>query len=77
MKCHHEKANHLFQNPWISSGDDISEWHFANDPSHPIGHSNGHHDLAQPMLEVWLIMFVSCWASHICLCYMLLERVLI
>ena len=51
-KYYHEKANHLFQNPCTFSGEDNSEWHFAHNPSHSIGQSNGHHDLAQPMLEV-------------------------
>lgn len=35
-----------------ATGEDNSEWHFAHNPSHSIGQSNGHHDLAQPMLEL-------------------------
>ncbi|KAH1097067.1 hypothetical protein J1N35_013988 [Gossypium stocksii] len=33
------------------AGDDV-EWHFSQNPTNTIGHSNGHHDLASSVLEL-------------------------
>ncbi|PPS17510.1 hypothetical protein GOBAR_AA03076 [Gossypium barbadense] len=34
-----------------AGGDDV-EWHFSQNPTNTIGHSNGHHDLASSVLEI-------------------------
>lgn len=36
-----------------------SGWHFFQDPTNSIGHSNGDHDLANTVLQVWLCMSIS------------------
>lgn len=35
-----------------------SDWHFSQNPSSSIGHSNGGHDLARTVLEVLLGVLV-------------------